>query len=101
MLTTDPCLQEKVAIAIGARLRALSQSGDIVDERDTTFATTTEQLAEELVPKQERMTSGRRWNGGAETGAELDRVMTGRRADWKQLERGMNATVSRGERFAE
>ena len=67
-LATDPQLREVVAIAIGARLRALTSRDTNVDERETVFTTATLQAAEALLPQRNRTTLGHEWSEDAQTG---------------------------------
>ena len=96
-LMTDPHLREEVATAIGARLRAIPPSGNNVDEVETSFATATLQVAETLVPCQDRTVPGRGWRGDAQTEAELSRALATRRAAWQRLERDKRSSQLRRE----
>ena len=51
-LTTDPCLREEVARAIGGRLRANPPNGSSVDEVEAAFTAAVVQTAELIVPPQ-------------------------------------------------
>ena len=85
-LTADPQLQEEVATAVAARLRALPLRDTSVDARETAFATATLQAAAALVPQQKRTTLGSGWSGDVQTEAELSRALAVRRTVWLRLE---------------
>ena len=80
--TNDPHLRQEVATVIRDHRRAFLPSGSSIDDMETAFTAAILQTAERVAPPRVQRLQGRGCTGDAQAEADINMVMTGRRAVW-------------------